>query len=194
MAARRAYPHVRLIYWAGGNPFHHHQDLNRLVEAWRRPDTIIVHNSVWNAHARHADIVLPAAVQIERNDIVAASRDNFLAASHKLAEPAGLARTDYEILSAIARRMGTESAFTEGRDEALWLRHLYAATSRAAAAAGYTLPDFETFWREGVVELPNRETARTVARPLPCRSASASAGHAIGPHRTLFRAHCRFRL
>ena len=154
--SRLAYPHVRLIYWAGGNPFHHHQDLNRLVEAWRRPETIIVHDSVWNANARHADIVLPAAMQIERNDIAATSRDNFLAASHKLAEPAGLARTDYEILSALARRMGTEAAFTEGRDEALWLRHLYAAASRTAAAAGYTLPDFDMFWRDGVVELPSR--------------------------------------
>ena len=27
------YPQTHLIYWAGGNPFHHHQDLNRLVEA-----------------------------------------------------------------------------------------------------------------------------------------------------------------
>ena len=24
------YPDIRLVYWAGGNPFHHHQDLNRL--------------------------------------------------------------------------------------------------------------------------------------------------------------------
>ena len=55
------YPDTRLIYWCGGNPFHHHQDLNRLVEAWQRPDTVIVHEPWWNALARHADIVLPAA-------------------------------------------------------------------------------------------------------------------------------------
>ena len=24
------YPDIKLVYWAGGNPFHHHQDLNRL--------------------------------------------------------------------------------------------------------------------------------------------------------------------
>ena len=24
------YPDIRLVYWAGGNPFHHHQDINRL--------------------------------------------------------------------------------------------------------------------------------------------------------------------
>src|SRR6185436_1154077 len=26
--ARLTYPDIRLVYWAGGNPFHHHQDLN----------------------------------------------------------------------------------------------------------------------------------------------------------------------
>lgn len=175
----RTYPHVRLIYWAGGNPFHHHQDLNRLVAAWRRPETIVVHDSFWNAHARHADIVLPAATQIERNDIVAARRENFLAASHKLFEPAGSALTDYDIFSGMARRLGTEAAFTEGRGEADWLRHLYAAIKRSADAADYDLPGFDTFWRAGIVELPIRSMpapllarfrADPEANPLPTPS------------------------
>ena len=29
------YPDIRFVYWAGGNVFHHHQDLNKLVRAWR---------------------------------------------------------------------------------------------------------------------------------------------------------------
>ena len=28
----RTYADIRLVYWAGGNPFHHHQDLARLTE------------------------------------------------------------------------------------------------------------------------------------------------------------------
>ncbi len=31
------YPDTRLVYWAGGNPFHHHQDLNRLRRAFESP-------------------------------------------------------------------------------------------------------------------------------------------------------------
>src|SRR5690606_19764233 len=38
----RVYPDTRMIYWCGGNPFHHHQDLNRLIEAWRQPETVVV--------------------------------------------------------------------------------------------------------------------------------------------------------
>ncbi|MBV9521435.1 MAG: molybdopterin-dependent oxidoreductase, partial [Alphaproteobacteria bacterium] len=44
-------PDIRLIYWAGGNPFHHHQDTNRLRAAWQRPQTIIVHEPWWTATA-----------------------------------------------------------------------------------------------------------------------------------------------
>ena len=36
------FPDIRLVWWAGGNPFHHHQDLNRLRKAWSRPETVIV--------------------------------------------------------------------------------------------------------------------------------------------------------
>jgi biotin/methionine sulfoxide reductase len=50
------YPDVRLVYWAGGNPFHHHQDLNRLRQAWQKPETVVVHESWWTATAKHADI------------------------------------------------------------------------------------------------------------------------------------------
>ena len=35
------YPDIRLVYWCGGNPFHHHQDLHRLDKAWQQPETII---------------------------------------------------------------------------------------------------------------------------------------------------------
>ena len=33
---RITFPEIKLIYWCGGNPFHHHQDINRLVQAWQR--------------------------------------------------------------------------------------------------------------------------------------------------------------
>ncbi len=45
------YPEIRLVYWAGGNPFHHHQDINRLRRAFGRVDTLVVHDSAWTATA-----------------------------------------------------------------------------------------------------------------------------------------------
>ncbi len=157
---RRNYPDIKLIYWAGGNPLHHHQDINRLVEAWQRPQTIIVHEPWWTATARHADIVLPVTTQLERNDIVCANRDLMLAASHKAVEPAGEARDDYAIFSGLAARLGVEEAFTEGRDEESWLRQLYGLARQRIAAANLDIPDFDSFWRQGVTLLPEPETVK----------------------------------
>ncbi|MFH7428949.1 molybdopterin-dependent oxidoreductase, partial [Pseudomonas syringae group genomosp. 7] len=72
---QQTYPHLRLVYWAGGNIFHHHLDLNRLLEAWQRPQTIIDHEQVWTAQARYADIVLPATTALQRDDIGSSASD-----------------------------------------------------------------------------------------------------------------------
>lgn len=152
--AHKTYPDIRLVYWAGGNPFHHHQDLNRLVEAWQRPETIIVHEHWWNAHARHADIVLPAATFLERDDLIASGRDRFMAYSRALSAPPEGVLTDFDILAALARRMGADRTFTEGLDAAGWLRRLYDETVATAKAHGIVLPGYDAFVAQGLVEVP----------------------------------------
>jgi biotin/methionine sulfoxide reductase len=149
---RATYPDIKLVYWAGGNPFHHHQDLNRLRRAWRRPDTIVVHEPWWTATARHADIVLPTTTTLERNDIGCSPRDRFVIAMHKAIEPVGAARDDFDIFRSLSRQLGVEEAFTEGRDDAAWLRHLYEHFREAARSNA--VPEFEEFWKKGWVELP----------------------------------------
>jgi biotin/methionine sulfoxide reductase len=151
------YPDIKMIHWAGGNPFHHHQDLNRLSQAWARPETIVVHEPWWTPTARRADIVLPATTTLERNDIGASPRDRYIFAMPQLVEPVGGARNDYDIFSDLAERLGVRAEYTEGRDEMAWLRHLYAGAQERAVAAGIVLPDFDTFWDEGVVVMPRPE-------------------------------------
>lgn len=153
----RTYPDIRLVYWCGGNPFHHHQDLNRLVRAWQRPETIIVNEPWWTATAKFSDIVLPSTTTLERNDIGATSKDRFIMAMDKSIEPVGDARNDFDIFSDLARRAGTEDEFTEGRGEAEWLRHLYDRARQQAAKQDLTLPSFDDFWETGHVETPRAE-------------------------------------
>jgi biotin/methionine sulfoxide reductase len=150
----RTYPDIRLVYWCGGNPFHHHQDLNRLLEAWRKPETIILNEIFWTATARHADIVLPATTTLERNDIGASSRDRFIMAMQKAVEPVGQSRNDFDIFADLSERLGFRDRFTEGRTEEEWLRHLYNISRQQAAKSRIELPDFDTFWEQGYVESP----------------------------------------
>ncbi|VFR48175.1 Trimethylamine-N-oxide reductase (Cytochrome c) [plant metagenome] len=148
------YPDIRLIYWAGGNAFHHHQDLYRLARAWHRPETIIVHEQYWTAQARHADIVLPATTFLERDDIGSSASDRYLIAMKAAIPPIAEARDDYAILSALARRLDCEEAYTEGRDAGTWLRLLYDASRARAQSHGIALPAFDAFWRAGRFEVP----------------------------------------
>lgn len=149
---RRIYPDIKMIYWCGGNPFHHHQDLNRFKKAWQRPETIIVHEPWWTATAKYSDIVLPATTTLERNDIGASSRDRFFLVMEKSIDPLWDSRNDFDIFRGLARRFGTEEQFTENRDELDWLRHIYDRTRQSAAERGGTLPSFDEFWRAGHVE------------------------------------------
>jgi biotin/methionine sulfoxide reductase len=150
------YPDIRLVYWAGGNPFHHHQDINRLRAAWQRPETIVVHEPWWTSTARHADIVLPASTTLERNDIGCALRDRFVIAMHQAIEPVGEARSDFSIFADLARRLGCEEHYTEGRDETGWLRHLYDRWREDTRTNRAAIPDFDRFWAEGFVEIPQK--------------------------------------
>ncbi|WP_295856926.1 molybdopterin guanine dinucleotide-containing S/N-oxide reductase [uncultured Xylophilus sp.] len=154
---RRTYPHIRLAYWAGGNPFHHHQDLQRLAAAFRTLDTFVVHEIAWTATARHADIVLPCTMTLEREDIGATPTDPLVVAMHRIAEPHGLARDDYDIFCDLAARLGGLEAFSEGRDTRQWLAHLYERTRAGLEALGLEAPAFDDFWQRGELRLPQRD-------------------------------------
>ena len=150
------YPDTRLVYWVGGNPFHHHQDLGKLLRGWQRPDTVVVHDAWWTPIARHADIVLPCATALERDDLSSATllSDRYIAANRSAIAPIGQSRPEFDIFAALAERSGVGAAFTEGRDAAGWLRHVYEEARAGAARMHVELPDFDTFWQAGYVEVP----------------------------------------
>lgn len=149
------FPNTRLVWWAGGNPFHHHQDLNQLRHAFQQPDTIIVNEINWTSTARHADIVLPVASSLERQDFGGGKSDDALVPMPAHATPAGEARTEFAIYTQLARLMGTEQAFTEGRSENEWLRTLWSQTRQNGRRASVKLPDWDEFIKGDVLNVPD---------------------------------------
>ena len=154
------YPNIKLIYWAGGNPFHHHQDLNRLVKAWQKPKTIIVNEIWWNAQARHADIILPANTALERNDIMLNPRDPTIIANKKIIPSVGESKSDFEIFSSLAKKLGFEKSFTENKSELDWLKYLWDESKIVSEQMNLELPDFNKFWEEGLFEVPIEKTKK----------------------------------
>jgi len=144
-------PDIRLIWWAGGNPFHHHHDLNRLRRAWHHPETVIVQENSANALVQHADIVLPVTFPMERNDIGISPRDRFVVANRKACQPHGQARDDFAILADLAELLGFRDSFTANRSELQWIQWIYEGHREHAPH----LPPFDRLWNEiGVYEAP----------------------------------------
>ena len=141
---RITYNDIKLVMWAGGNPLHHAHDINRVIEAWQKPETIVVNDFNWTASAKYADIVLPATTTMERNDITASS--HYIIAMKKLSEPLFESKSDYQIFTELAAKLGLEEQYTEGKSEMDWLRQLYAVAEKQGAARGLDMPDFDGFW------------------------------------------------
>lgn len=173
------FPETKLIYWAGGNPFHHAQDLFRLERQWAKPETIIVNEQFWTATACRADIVLPATTTLERSDIGGTSRDPHVFYMPKLIDPVGEARNDFDIFADLSSRVDMEQSFTEGRDETAWLQHLWSRTEAKAAAQGLAAPKFVELVRQQIWHVPVPDKPEVyladfrrdpVAAPLPTES------------------------
>lgn len=150
----RTYPDIRLVWWAGGNPFHHHQDLGRLQQALGRPDTIIVNDPYWTPMARHADIVLPSTVSMEREDIGGANNDSLIVAMKAAVPVNAEARDDYDIYAAIAERMGLGEKFTEGKTSNEWVRDIYESWRQRIVTKWADAPPYDQLREDGFVELP----------------------------------------
>lgn len=137
------------------HPFHHNSNLNRYVRAWRQPDFVVVHEPWWNPPAKYADVVLPATTTMERNDIMAAELQRHWAAMHQVIPPVAQSRNDLDVFAELSERMGFKEAYTEGRNEMQWLRHMYEPARAKAIELGYAPPDFDTFWEQGSYEFPS---------------------------------------
>ncbi|WP_370549811.1 trimethylamine-N-oxide reductase TorA [Edwardsiella tarda] len=142
------YPDVKMVYVAGGNPFGHHQNTNNLIEAWRRPETIVVNEPYWTATAKYADIVLPATTSYERNDLEMGGDYSqlYVFPMHQCVPPQHEARNDFAIFAGLAEKLGVLEAFTEGKDEQQWLKGMYDGMAAQARNARVALPPFDMFW------------------------------------------------
>jgi biotin/methionine sulfoxide reductase len=151
----RRFPDIRMVWWAGGNPFHHHQDLNRLHAAFQRPETVVVNEIGWTATARHADIVLPVAAAPERDDFGAGTQDNALIPMPRHAAPPGEARTEFAIYADLESRLGNAKSFSQGMTEAEWQEDMWSRLRVRTARSGHDLPGWQDFLQGDMIEFPD---------------------------------------
>ncbi|MDL0089074.1 molybdopterin-dependent oxidoreductase [Campylobacter gastrosuis] len=150
------YPDIDFIYWVGGNPFVHHQELNRLVKAWQKPRTIVVNEPYWTPTAKMADIVFPVTTEYERNDItMTGDYSNMnIAPMKQVVEKFAEAKDDYQVFTDLCKAYDERLAiaFTDnGKSEFDWIREYYeAALNQVSQIPDFVNPmkPFDEFWSE----------------------------------------------
>ncbi len=141
-------PQLKMCIFAGTNPFHRHQQINRIIEGWRKLETVIAIDNQWTSTCRFADIVLPATTQFERNDLdqYGNHSNRGIIAMKQVVPPQFEARNDFDIFRELCRRFNREEAFTEGLDEMGWLKHIWQEGVQQGKGRGVHLPAFDDFW------------------------------------------------
>lgn len=147
---------IKMIVNSGGNTLiNQHGDCNwtdKILRDTSKVEFIVVCDNMMTPSARYADILLPDTLGPEADDLTASAGSNGIIASllpmHKCVEPQWEQRPTWEICRGIAKCLGKEQAFTEGRTQLDWIRWCYEETRKKLPE----LPDFDTFWKQGPVQ------------------------------------------
>ncbi|MBU5422354.1 molybdopterin-dependent oxidoreductase [Cellulomonas hominis] len=123
-----------IINNASNTLINQHSDTGRtakLLEDDSLCEMVVVIDNQMCASARFADILLPDTTNVEQADLVpggSAGDMGYVILADKVIDPLFESRTGYDMCSDLARRLGVEEAFTEGRTQEDWIDYLHAKT------------------------------------------------------------------
>ncbi|PSV66323.1 dimethyl sulfoxide reductase subunit A [Photobacterium angustum] len=174
---------IKFIWnYAGNCLINQHSDINRthdILQDEKACEMIVVIDNHMTSSAKYADIVLPDCTTSEQSDFcmdgAAASMPYFIFASQAI-KPRFECKPIYDIMTGVAKRMGVEEAFTEGRTQEEWLQWMYAETVKQNNDPH--LPDYDTMRKQGIYKkqferphVPYEDfRANPEANPLPTPS------------------------
>mgnify|MGYP000114245680 CR=1 FL=1 len=100
-------PNIRAIWWHGSDWFNQLTNINKEIEAIKHLDLVVCQDHTITPSAIWADILLPAATHFERHDIgLPWYKGHYYIHRPKVIEPLGEAKTDLQIFTELAFRLG----------------------------------------------------------------------------------------
>ncbi|EGE7110101.1 molybdopterin-dependent oxidoreductase, partial [Escherichia coli] len=138
---------IRLLFSLAGNYLaNQNPDVHqaaKLLEDESKIEFIVLSDLFMTPSAKYADVLLPETSFMERWNIGETwGTASYLILSEKLIEPDFERRTDYDWLRDVAKKLGIEAEFSQGRDEKQWIEHIWEQTR--LAMPDENLPDFAT--------------------------------------------------
>jgi anaerobic selenocysteine-containing dehydrogenase len=134
-------PPIGALFIQNTNPMAVAPELEKVHRGFARPDLFVcVHEQFLTDTARMADIVLPATMFLEHDDIYGASGHTRLQIARRLFEPYAECRSNHAVVCELARRVGAPAH--PGFEMSEWQ-----LIDDLLARSGW--PDAETVWRAG---------------------------------------------
>ncbi|MCI5851279.1 MAG: molybdopterin-dependent oxidoreductase [Sutterellaceae bacterium] len=148
---------IKMIVNSGGNTMinQHSETLwtDKILRNTKNCEFIVVCDNMMTPSARYADILLPDTLGPETNDIACQGGSHGdvaeLLAIQKGIEPQFEQLSSWEICRRLAKELGLEEKFTEGRSQMDWVKWCYEETRKKVPQ----LPDFDTFWKNGMAKV-----------------------------------------
>ncbi|MCK0195440.1 molybdopterin oxidoreductase family protein [Ancylobacter sp. 6x-1] len=102
-------PPVTAMLIQNTNPVTIAPDQTRVRRGFAREDLFVaVHEQFMTETAKMADLVLPATMFVEHDDIYQAGGNQYVILGPKLVEPPGECRSNHDVVTALAQRLGAE--------------------------------------------------------------------------------------
>ena len=142
-------PPIESLYVFGANPVTSAPNAPRIIEGLMRDDLFtVVHEQFMTDTARYADIVLPATSQLEQVDLHKPYGHHHLQYNAQAIEPLGECRSNWDVMRALACRMGYDEPWFQQSPEEVIDEVLTATAKTSSLLDGVTL---ERLRREGTV-------------------------------------------
>jgi len=131
---------IKMFYRYGGSFIGTMSDTNKWVRMYQSPklEFVVNQDCWWSSETGFADIILPACTSLERDDVGewgaaggytvhASSGCNYriIVRQKKCIEPLWESKSDYDILSLIAERLGLGEEYTEGQSDLGWAKRFF---------------------------------------------------------------------
>ncbi len=98
-------PPVKLIWISGSNIVNQAPDSRQIIRAFQSVPFKVVVDAFMTDTARHADLILPATLMLEQEDIIASYLHDYVQYVCKLAPAPGEAKSDFRIMHLLAQRL-----------------------------------------------------------------------------------------
>jgi len=103
-------PNIKGIFWQGSDWLNQLTNINKELEAIKKLELVVCMDSTITPSGQHADLLLPVATHFERHDAALPwYKGHYYIHRPKVIEPMGESRTDLQIFTELAYRIGQKT-------------------------------------------------------------------------------------